>query len=146
MLKDLLKENFIDLDIVASTWEESIRLAAQSLLREEFITEQYIDNMVESVNQLGPYMVIMPHIAFAHAKPGPSVLKPGISLSRLVNPVKFNSKHNDPVKVIFTLAANDGSSHMQGLSDLAMFLSDSTVIDLLENGTKDEILDILKNY
>jgi len=146
MLRDTLKENFIDLEIEANTWEESIRLAAQTLLKEEYITEKYIENMIASVHELGPYMVIMPHVAFAHAKPDSSVLKPGISLSRLVNPVKFNSQHNDPVKVIFTIAANDGTSHMQELSDLAMFLSDDTVIDLLENGTKDEILNIIEKY
>lgn len=146
MLKDLLTEKFIDLDIEAETWEESIRVAAQLLLTEGYITEQYIDNMIESVHQLGPYMVIMPNVAFAHAKPDASVLKPGLSLSRLKNPVKFNSEFNDPVKVIFTIAANDGDSHMQGLSALAMFLSESTVIDLLMNGTKEEIMKILQNY
>ena len=57
--------------------------------------------MINAVEELGPYIVIIPHIAIAHARPSDNVLKNGISLITLKEPVEFGNKDNDPVYYIF---------------------------------------------
>ncbi|MFG6128711.1 PTS sugar transporter subunit IIA, partial [Staphylococcus aureus] len=48
-------------------------VASQPLLQEQVIEQCYVEAMIESVNELGPYIVIAPEIAIAHARPNNNV-------------------------------------------------------------------------
>jgi PTS system ascorbate-specific IIA component len=80
--------------------------------------------MVATVEQLGPYIVIAPGIALAHARPSPAVRRAAISLVTLLEPVAFGHRENDPVRLVIGLAAIDEERHITALSTLAEFLSD----------------------
>ncbi|MBS6381728.1 MAG: PTS sugar transporter subunit IIA [Streptococcus sp.] len=58
MLSDLLTEDLVQLNVVASNWEDAIRKSAQPLVDNKKVTEGYVDDIIKGVNELGPYIVI----------------------------------------------------------------------------------------
>lgn len=123
-LGKLLPTSAIWLDKPADDWKAAIRLAGGALVASGSVTEPYIDEMLAVVEELGPYIVIAPGLALAHARPSASVLRPGLSWVTLSSPVLFGHSQNDPVSVVVGLAAPDDESHITALSTLAELLSD----------------------
>lgn len=146
MLKDILSENMINLGVEAKDWQDAIRKAANPLIEGNMIEESYVENMINVVHELGPYIVIMPGVAFAHARPDESVHKTCISLATLKNPVNFGSVANDPVSVIFTFAAKNSNTHVMALQEVATFLMIKENVEMLKTSTnRSEILDRILN-
>lgn len=131
-----MSENFIDeknikLEVDCNNWEEAIRNAGKLLVENKYVKQDYVEQMVQSINELGPYIVIVPNIALAHARPGESVLKEGVSMITLSKPVEFGNKANDPVSIIFAFATKTNDSHLSSLSKLVNVLSnEETIIKL----------------
>ena len=124
MLKDILTDSNILIQASPKNWEEAIELVAQPLLKENIIEQKYIEAMVESVNEYGPYIVIGKHLALAHARPEDGVNKLGVSVATLKDGVAFNNPDLDPVKIIFCLAAVDSYSHLNIMRELVELIND----------------------
>src|SRR5919107_2424795 len=125
-LTQLLPVDAIRIGATAADWRAAVRLAGDALVASGATTPAYTDEMVATVEQLGPYIVIAPGIALAHSRPSPAVLRAGISLVTLLQPVAFGHRQNDPVRLVIGLAAVDEEGHITALSTLAEFLSDET--------------------
>lgn len=125
-LTQLLPVEAICIGETAADWRAAVRLAGDALAASGATTPTYTDEMVATVEQLGPYIVIAPGIALAHARPSPAVLHAGISLVTLREPVAFGHQANDPVRLVIGLAAVDEEGHVTALSTLAELLSDET--------------------
>lgn len=123
----------------AENWQEAIRRAGELLLENGDIEEKYIDNMINSVHELGPYMVLTKGFALAHAAPSEVVKRTGISLINLEKPVDFGSS-NDPVSVVMCMACVDKQSHIEHLQKLAMKLMEEGMIDKLGRCETDDEL------
>jgi PTS system ascorbate-specific IIA component len=87
------------------------------------------------IEEHGPYIVIAPGLALAHARPGPEVLKDGIAVVTLSTPVDFGHPYNDPVSVILALAVAAGDAHVALVAELANVFNDSTAITDLAAAT-----------
>ncbi|EOH96955.1 hypothetical protein UAY_02687 [Enterococcus moraviensis ATCC BAA-383] len=135
MLKDVLKKSDILLLEKCPDWESAIQQVACPLLKENAIEESYIDAMIASVKEFGPYIVMGKHLALAHARPEDGVNKLGISVATLAEPVVFGNEENDPVKIIFCLAAVDSFSHLNIMKSLIELINDETKIDRLAQCT-----------
>lgn len=147
MLKDVLHADVVRLNVEANDWEAAIREAGILLVAQKSIEPAYIDNMITAIHDLGPYIVIMPHVAFAHARPDETVNESCMSVITLKEPVEFGSEANDPVSIVFAFAAETGTSHMKALQDLAKFLSKpENVTFLMECEDKDLALNKLLEY
>lgn len=114
----------------AENWQEAIRRAGELLLENGDIEEKYIDNMIDSVHELGPYIVLTKGFALAHAAPSEVVKRTGISLINLEKPVDFGSS-NDPVSVVMCMACVDKQSHIEHLQKVAVKLMEEGMIDKL---------------
>jgi PTS system ascorbate-specific IIA component len=123
-LTQLLPVDAIRLGETAADWRAAVRLAGDALVASGATSPAYTDEMVATVEQLGPYIVIAPGIALAHSRPSAAVRRAGISLVTLVEPVEFGHRQNDPVGLVIGLAAVDEEGHMTALSTLAEFLAD----------------------
>lgn len=121
-INDLLAERSIDLAGHATDWEDAIRRAGELLQASGNVDAAYTDAMVESVKQNGPYIVVAPGFAFAHARPSEAVHQPAMSWLRLDEPVEFGHPKNDPVSLVVALAATDASSHQQAMAEIAGLL------------------------
>lgn len=133
MVNEIIEQRNILLDAEANDWEEAIGISGNLLEKSKYITSEYTQDMIKAVHDIGPYIVVAPHIAFAHARPSDSVLKTGISLATLKKPVVFGHEENDPVKIIFGLCATDKTAHIDMLSVLCEFLDSDEAVDNIYN-------------
>jgi len=146
MLKDVINKEMIELDFNADDWELAVKEAGNLLFLNHCVEERYITSMVDAVKSIGPYIVIGKGIALPHSRSSDGVLKIGISILRLKNPVIFGHPENDPVDLVFALSAIDNSSHLRVLSDLAKMLnSEDNVKKIREAVSSDEIIQLINN-
>jgi PTS system ascorbate-specific IIA component len=123
-ISQLLDPSGINLRATAADWRAAVRLAGDALVASGATDAPYTDAMVATVEELGPYIVLAPGIALAHARPSPAVHRAGISLVTLLRPVPFGNRENDPVGLVIGLAAADEEGHVTALATLAEFLAD----------------------
>ncbi|WP_210135776.1 PTS sugar transporter subunit IIA [Staphylococcus sp. GDX8P80P] len=144
MSLEILSKNKIILEDNVDTWEQAIEYASQPLLEQHIIEKNYVDSMIKSVQEFGPYIVIAPEIAIAHARPDGNVNEVGLSLLKLNNHINF-SEDGHFASLIFVLSAVDNTSHLKVLQSLAQLLGNQANVEKLINSKdKDEILKILK--
>lgn len=122
MIQDVLSDDNILFEKGDFTWQEAIQQVAKPLLRKKNITEDYVQAMIEDVKKYGPYIVIGPHLALAHARPEDGANQLGLSLAIFQKPVSFGHEFNDPVKVIFCLSAVDSYSHLNIMKSLVSLI------------------------
>lgn len=115
MLEKIVQDSLVCVDLHVKDWKEAIKKSALLLLNDGDITASYIDGIFESVKEFGPYFVIAPHVALAHAPSEDGAKKLALGVTILATPVNFHSKDNDPVKYIFTLSSPDSSSHLEAV-------------------------------
>ncbi len=141
MLEKVFTKDVIRLNVEAADWESAVRAGGQLLLNAGKCRPDYIDAMVQTVRQFGPYMVLTPGLALAHARPEDGALEVGLSLITLKDPVEFGSEANDPVMLVIAFCAEDKERHTGLLKELASFLRKEKNQQLLINATTaDEIL------
>lgn len=135
MLEEVLNESGIRLNVPSANWEEAIEEVAKPLVRAQVIEPRYITAMIASLKEFGPYIVIGKHLALAHARPEDGVNKLGISVMTLAQPIVFGHEENDPVKIIFCLAAVDSYSHLNIMKNLVALIHDEDKIQRLTEAT-----------
>ncbi|NJQ13741.1 PTS sugar transporter subunit IIA [Streptomyces bohaiensis] len=139
-LKELLPLDAIRLDVSAPNWAKAVRASGDLLVSTGTATDGYTAEMIANVAENGPYIVLAPGFAFAHARPSPAVLRTGMAWVRLAEPVEFGHETNDPVTLVVALAATDSGSHTEAMATLARLLADpETSRALAEARTPEEV-------
>jgi len=145
MLGAYLNDRTIRLGLEAADLRDAITQAAQPLIDQQKILPGYIDQMVDAVHELGPYMVILPGIALAHGRPGKNVREECVSLATFRTPVIFGSEENDPVYAVFVLASPVQNGHLAVLRSISRLLSDEKFLQLLPSAADvKQITDYIK--
>jgi len=108
----------------AADWQDSVRLACGLLERAGAVRPEYADRCIATIEEHGPYIVLTPGIALAHARPEDGVDSLGISVVTLSEPVEFGHLDNDPVDVVFAFGSPDDEQHLAVLAELARELSE----------------------
>lgn len=137
-LNEALAEGSILVGETATDRSHAIRLSGELLVQTGRTTDAYTDEMIRAVDDHGPYIVIAPGIALAHGRPSAEVLETGLSLVTLAEPVVFGHATNDPVRLVFGLAAFDHNAHLGLMRELALALSDVTTVNSLLNASQIE--------
>lgn len=132
-LADAFGENSIRVLAAALDREHAIELAGDLLVSSGRVTPEYTEEMVDVLESHGPYFVIAPGIALAHAKPSGSVISTGLSLVTLAEPIVFGNEANDPVRVVIGLCAIDHDSHLEMLAELSAMLGDNETVNIVLN-------------
>lgn len=144
-LNRLLNDESINLHARAASWREAITKAGKLLESSGAITDAYTRAMIESVEVNGPYIVVAPGFAFAHARPSEAVKRTAISWVRLETPVAFGHGTNDPVNLVVALAAQDDKAHTQSMKELAKLLGKKDTRAKLDTvATTDELRELLE--
>jgi len=115
-------------DIDASDWRAAVRAACRPLVDAGAFEQRYADRCVTIIEEHGPYVVLAPGIALAHARPEDGVRRLGLAAAVLREPVSFGHPENDPVDLVLAFGSPDPQSHVGLLSALARHL----VADLAE--------------
>lgn len=124
----------------AADWRAAVHEAGRALARSGAVRETYSDRMIEVLEEFGAYIVIAPGLALAHARPGPDVLRSGLAVVTLAEPVAFGHPHNDPVRVVVGLAVSNAEEHVASVAGLANVFNERSAIERLANATSvDEV-------
>ena len=147
MLIDIITDETIELNVDVENWEDAVRKGGILLEKCGAIENRYIDAMVNTVKEIGPYIVVTEGIAMPHARPENGALKVGMSLITLKNPIEFGNEENDPVKLVISFCSKDSKTHLKALSELMVLLDNNEAInDIIEAKTKGEVINIIKRF
>lgn len=148
MLNQLLKKENILFRKRVYDWKEAIRVTAQPLLEQGAIRPSYVDAMIETVNTIGPYIVITPHVAIPHARPEKGVNQIGMSLLHLDEAVEFiEGNPETSANIVIVLAAVDNQSHLKALRQLTELLGEEdNIAHLIDAKSVDELSELINKY
>jgi len=97
----VIEYKYIQVKDAIKDWKEAIRIGAKPLLEDNIISDNYIEQMINNVIKMGPYIVIAENIAIPHARPEDGAYKSAISILKLRDKVKFgDEKHIETLKKI----------------------------------------------
>lgn len=130
-----LRESAVVIDARVADWRAAVMLVGEALARSGAAKPGYANEMIRMIEEHGPYVVIAPGLALAHARPGPEVLAGGLAVVVLATPVAFGHPHNDPVSVVLGLATGSVDGHLGSVAHLANIFNDSTTVAQLESAT-----------
>ena len=134
----------IEIGAVVEDWRAAVSLAGDALVRSGAAKAGYAGEMIRMIEEHGPYVVIAPGLALAHARPGPDVLADGLAIIVLSEPVALGHPHNDPVRVVLAIAIAKAGEHLAAVAGLANIFNDSTAIaDLAAATTPEEVQRIM---
>lgn len=146
MLSDLLNKDTIQIDNDAHmAWEDAIKKAAAPLLKNKSIEDKYVDAMINSVNENGPYINIGEGIALAHSRPKNGVNKIAVSLLKTHPAVNLvNEEHK--INLWFVLSAVDNNSHLKVIQQLTkLLINKENIENMLSAKSVDEIINIINS-
>lgn len=121
-------------------WRAAVAVAGEALVRTDAAESRYVDAMQQAVVDNGPYIVVAPGVAMPHARPEAGVLRPGLALVTLAQPVEFGHERNDPVDIVVAFAAVDKAAHLATMQEIVGLLSDADTLQALRDATSDEDL------
>lgn len=136
-MQNMLTSDHIQVVESMSNWQAAVELASHPLLEQNLITQEYIDNMKQSVVDNGPYMVLTDYFALMHAKAGEGVNQQCMSLLVTKNEVSLEGK---PVKIFLVLAAENNQAHLESLQSIMSVFMDETNYQTIMSGNKEAII------
>lgn len=133
MIENILNEENVDINVDVKSWQEAIEKVGNLLLVNNKIEGRYIESMIDTVNNMGPYIVMAKGIAMPHARPEHGAKETSLSIITLNNPVEFGNKDFDPVTMVIGLSSVDSKSHLELLSDLSNIMNDEELIEKVKD-------------
>jgi PTS system ascorbate-specific IIA component len=148
MLAKLLTKENTRAWIQVEDWKAAGRAVGDLLVAEGAVEPSYIEKMISHVEELGPYIVVVPGIALFHSKGDENVHKIGLSLVTIKEGINFNAGRKDPVKLIFAFASPDKTQHLEMLHEIMCILKRPDLVDEIINAptTENIIAIIQKNF
>ncbi|HCT5761661.1 PTS sugar transporter subunit IIA [Klebsiella variicola] len=131
MIRDWLTPDKINVINSIDNWKNAVRLSAEPLLAQGHMAEHYIEAILKSHEELGPYYLLAPGLAMPHARPEQGALRNGLSLLHIKEGISFGSTENDPVYVVIMLCARSGNEHITMIGELAELFSDQQKLERL---------------
>jgi len=146
MITDTITREVVQYMESVKDWREAIKIAAQPMVDQGKITTGYVDAMIESVVEFGPYIIIAPMIAMPHARPEFGSKEIGLSVLKLKQPVSFTDDDENLATLIVVLSCKEDGKHIEILTELAEILSDEVKYEkALSSESIDEILEVFSN-
>lgn len=146
-LIEVLNKDEILLNQKVDNWQQAVKLGGSLLCKNNIAESRYIDAMINNVNNMGPYIAILPGIAMPHAKPERGALKIGLSLLTLKKGINFGNKENDPIRIIISIVAIDESTHVKMLEQLMNVMEDKDFYrSIINANSKEDVISFMKQH
>jgi len=140
LIAEYLKRENVNVFESAPNWRSAIMLCTDSLVKHGYVTENYPKRIIEITETYGAYYLIAKDLALLHARPEDGVIKQQLALSVIKQPVVFDNKEDNPVRLFITLCAKDSVSHLEMLQKLAELMMDESRIEKCASITDPEEL------
>lgn len=132
-LLEMIQQDHLHCGLEAEDWR-GVVAATGKLMDSRGLTDPcYTAAMIQLIEDSGPYLVIAPGVALLHARPEDGVKQAGMVVLALSKPIPFGHSSNDPVRLVFGLAAKNDKSHIHAMAELATLLSAEGAIEALAN-------------
>lgn len=135
MTESVLAEATFSPGVAAASWEDAVRAAGRDLVHARAVGPAYVDEMVQLIDDGGPWCVIAPGIALPHARPSALVRRAAAAIVTLREPVEFGHAHHDPVRVVVAVASTTQAEHIRTLAAIAVQLDRAGVVDAIADAT-----------
>ena len=146
-LCDLLPREQISLGVRCRDWREAIAESARILEERGYVQTRYKEASIRTLEEYGPYMVMLPGMVLAHAGPEEGVDQLGMSMITLAEPVAFGYEEYDPVRVVVTLSAVDQEKHLAALAQLFRILKNADCFRVIATtNNRDEVCRLLADH
>jgi len=129
--------------VPARDWQEAVRQSGELLVASGLVDPGYIDAMIRTTLEMGPYCVLAPGIAMPHARPDEMVKSSGFSAITLKQPVEFGNTDNDPVYLVIAFCALDHNAHIKALSMMAESISRPDFLEMVKKARDAEELETI---
>ena len=149
LLGEIISNNRVRFAEKAENWEDAIRMSCKVLIEDNTINPEYADEIINAVNEIGPYIVLMPGFALPHSmKNSVNAHGTAIAFMKLVQPVSFDANNSEKdASVFFTLAARDADEHLKNMRKLwKMLTNEELCADLLKINSAEELLALDAKY
>lgn len=145
---------FYDNDLVTysektiTDWREAIRESCQQLIKKEMINDTYVQEIIDCVEEHGPYIVIVPDVAMPHSSEDSNgVFGTGISFTKMKDSVAFDGDEKKEASLFFTLAAKNPEEHMENIQNLSeLLMTEGLIEDLKATETMADFKELMKQY
>ena len=143
---ELFSEQYVQyIDQEHVSWQNMIQMAGQPLLDEGLIAQEYVDEIITTCTEKGPYMNIGPNIVLAHARPLPSTKKAVMALLLSKQPAALLDDPAHTARLWIFLATPDDRSHIELIQKLATLLMDANRVQrVLAANSQEELLGSLR--
>lgn len=149
LLEKILDNNLTSYHQEFASWQEAIKGCGETLIKEGFIDERYVEAIIKCISEYGPYVVILKDVAMPHSTLGAEgVYKTGISFMKVEKPVVFdNNDREKDARLFFTLAAVNNEEHLNNMMQLSeLLMNEEIVADLLQAKNDDDFKAIITKY
>ncbi|WED23446.1 BglG family transcription antiterminator [Vibrio sp. JC009] len=146
-LMDVLLPECCQINLKASNWEEAVTKASEPLVKYGYIKDSYVEEIIRHKNKYDHYFLIGDSLSMPHASPKAGVLKIGVALAVLDEPILV-TKNNKKVeiKIILVLAAIDNNQHSKVIMDIAEIFNIDDVVEKIEAvNTSSELYSLLQD-
>lgn len=116
-LRDIFKLKDVRIFDNADTWQDGIMKAGNSIVETGIIKQDYLKDIISTLDKYGPYCECLPGILVAHAEPSSNVEEPTISLGVFKEPI-YVDKWKKEIIAIFILGVVDTTSHANAFAQL----------------------------
>jgi PTS system ascorbate-specific IIA component len=145
------KKHYRFIDGEGVTWQEAIRLSAESLVDDGSVDADYYKQIVACVEKYGPYVVFEHNVAMPHTQENAEgAHKTGIGFMVSEKMIDFGEDEDGEKKeanLFFTLSSTNPDEHMNNIQQLsAIFMNDDLLDALAAARTPEEILEAEKKY
>ena len=143
---ELFSEQYVQsIDQEHVSWQNMIQMAGQPLLDDGLIAQEYVDEIITTCTEKGPYMNIGPNIVLAHARPLPSTKQAVMALLLSKQPAALLDDPAHTARLWIFLATPDDRSHIELIQKLATLLIDADRVQrVLAANSQEELLGSLR--
>jgi PTS system ascorbate-specific IIA component len=117
------------------SWQEAVRLSAESLVADGSVSEDYYKQIVACIEKFGPYVVFEHNIAMPHTtENAEGAYKTGIGFMVSEHLIDFGVDEfgeRKQANVFFTLSAVHPEEHMNNIQQLSFIFMNEPLIDAL---------------
>lgn len=138
-------ENLLDIKNLcildeAKNIEECIVVATNLLEENGYTNSNYKGAVLKNFKKYGQNFIISPYIILPHARPEQGVIKTGVSIVLLNNPL-ICTKSNVSIRLVIVLAAKNSFDHLELLKFFSNILSDNERLhNIFEVSEKEELM------
>ena len=139
---DLLRRENVQIIEKADDWKDAICRSVMPLEKGGFVTPDYKNGVISNVEQMGPYICLMPHVALPHARPEQGAVRSQVAVTLFREEVVFDGFDRDDAKanLFISLAASDNTSHLDVLMKISEVLQDDDKTEAILNASDEDTL------